>query len=223
MKGMIKFYAPLGATSVLMMSSHSIVSTGLVRTAEANAALAAHAVAQSIAVLFAGPCYSMQRMGGRPVTRQELLQLSQARRVDVLDRTYGAHVACGLRISGQARFHGNTSVLEALFPTAASALTLTAVIFSPLGYFLLTRLSGAEQLRRFYASPRAAATGLPAQGPPAADGRSQTSPGTLWAGDTQKQELTIPRRNVPLLETYHEGGAHELRSISDIRRTHSTT
>ena len=108
MKGMIKFYAPLAATSVLMMSSHSIVSTGLVRTAEANAALAAHAVAQSIAVLFAGPCYSMQRMGGRPVTRQELLQLSQARRVDVLDRTYGAHVACGLRISGQARFHGNT-------------------------------------------------------------------------------------------------------------------
>ena len=63
MKGMIKFYAPLAATSVLMMSSHSIVSTGLVRTAEANAALAAHAVAQSIAVLFAGPCYSMQRMG----------------------------------------------------------------------------------------------------------------------------------------------------------------
>lgn len=59
---MTKFYLPLAATSILMMSSHSIVSSGMARTAEANAALAAFAVAQSLAVMFEGPCYTMQRM-----------------------------------------------------------------------------------------------------------------------------------------------------------------
>jgi hypothetical protein len=61
-KEMARFYLPLAATSVLMMSSHSIVSSGLARTAEASAALAAFALAQSLAVMFEGPCYTMQRM-----------------------------------------------------------------------------------------------------------------------------------------------------------------
>lgn len=59
---MLKFYLPLAATSILMMASHSIVSSGLARTPDAAAALAAFAVAQSLAVMFESPCYTIQRM-----------------------------------------------------------------------------------------------------------------------------------------------------------------
>ena len=59
---MAKFYLPLAATSILMMASHSIVSSGLARTPDASAALAAFAVAQSLAVMFESPCYTIQRM-----------------------------------------------------------------------------------------------------------------------------------------------------------------
>lgn len=59
---MAKFYLPLAATSILMMASHSIVSSGLARTPNASAALAAFAVAQSLAVMFESPCYTIQRM-----------------------------------------------------------------------------------------------------------------------------------------------------------------
>lgn len=59
---MAKFYLPLAATSILMMASHSIVNSGLARTPDAAAALAAFAVAQSLAVMFESPCYTIQRM-----------------------------------------------------------------------------------------------------------------------------------------------------------------
>lgn len=59
---MAKFYLPLAATSMLMMASHSIVSSGLARTSNAAASLAAFAVAQSLAVMFESPCYTIQRM-----------------------------------------------------------------------------------------------------------------------------------------------------------------
>lgn len=61
-KDMAKFYLPLAATSILMMASHSIVSSGLARTTDAAAALAAFAVAQSLSVMFESPCYTIQRM-----------------------------------------------------------------------------------------------------------------------------------------------------------------
>lgn len=59
---MLKFYLPLAATSMLMMASHSFVSSGLARTPDASAALAAFALAQSLAVMFESPCYTIQRM-----------------------------------------------------------------------------------------------------------------------------------------------------------------
>lgn len=57
-----KFYAPLAATSVLMMVTHSVVSGAIARTASPAVALAAYSAAFSVGQVFEAPCYGMQRM-----------------------------------------------------------------------------------------------------------------------------------------------------------------
>jgi len=58
----LRFYAPLVATSVLMMVTHSIVSSAVVRTPKPATALAAYSAAYSVGQVFESPCYGMQRM-----------------------------------------------------------------------------------------------------------------------------------------------------------------
>ncbi len=58
----VKFYAPLAVTSVLMMITHSVVSGAVSRTPEPAIALAAYAGAYSVAQMFESPCYGMNRM-----------------------------------------------------------------------------------------------------------------------------------------------------------------
>ncbi|HSL94235.1 MAG TPA: hypothetical protein VK905_06475 [Bacillota bacterium] len=137
-RDMIKFYAPLAATSVLMMSSHSIVSAGLARTAEANAALAAYAVAQSIAVMFEGPCYAMQRMG--VALFRDKTSYNSVRRTMLL--FWAGLTALMLLVAftplGRHVFMGVLGVPENIFPSAIGAFRV----------FLL--FPAASALRSFY-------------------------------------------------------------------------
>jgi Na+-driven multidrug efflux pump len=56
------FFAPLAATSMLMMGSHSIISSTLARTEDAAAALAAYSVAMSIIFIFESPIFAIRRI-----------------------------------------------------------------------------------------------------------------------------------------------------------------
>ena len=60
---MLQFYAPLAATAMLMMATHSVVSGALSRTADPVLALAAYSAAMSIGLIFESPCHRMQQMG----------------------------------------------------------------------------------------------------------------------------------------------------------------
>ncbi len=137
-RDMLKFYAPLAATSVLMMSSHSIVSAGLARTAEANAALAAYAVAQSIAVMFEGPCYAMQRMG--VALFRDKTSFNSVRRTMLM--FWAGLTALMLLVAftplGKNVFMGILGVPEHIFPDAIAAFRV----------FLL--FPAASALRSFY-------------------------------------------------------------------------
>ncbi|MFO8059563.1 MAG: hypothetical protein R6U70_02750, partial [Bacillota bacterium] len=62
MKGVLRFHIPLGITTVLMASSHSIVNSGLARTASPEIALAAFALSHTIVNLFAAPLWSTRDM-----------------------------------------------------------------------------------------------------------------------------------------------------------------
>jgi len=57
-----RFYLPLAATSILMMSSHSIVSGALARAYHPAVAMAAYSAALSIGQLFESPTFGIQRM-----------------------------------------------------------------------------------------------------------------------------------------------------------------
>lgn len=56
------FFVPIAITSMLMMGSHSIISSALARTTAAATALAAYSVAQSIAMMFESPCFALRRI-----------------------------------------------------------------------------------------------------------------------------------------------------------------
>ncbi len=62
MRAILRFHIPLGITSVLMASSHSIVNSGLARTPRPEIALAAFALGHTIANLFASPLWSTRDM-----------------------------------------------------------------------------------------------------------------------------------------------------------------
>lgn len=61
-KALLSFFLPLAASSMMMMGSHSIISSALARTANAAVALAAYSVAQSVSVIFESPCHNIRRM-----------------------------------------------------------------------------------------------------------------------------------------------------------------
>lgn len=61
-KALLSFFLPLAASSMMMMGSHSIISSALARTTNAAVALAAYSVAQSVSVLFESPCHNIRRM-----------------------------------------------------------------------------------------------------------------------------------------------------------------
>lgn len=58
---MIGFFLPIAASMMIMMSSHSIISSALARTADAAIAIAAYSVARSIGNMFHSPCITLRR------------------------------------------------------------------------------------------------------------------------------------------------------------------
>jgi len=56
------FFAPLALTYMLMMGSHSIISSSLARTENAAIALAAYSVANSIIYIFESPLFGIRRI-----------------------------------------------------------------------------------------------------------------------------------------------------------------
>lgn len=56
------FFAPLALTYMLMMGSHSIISSSLARTENAAVALAAYSVANSIIYIFESPLFGIRRI-----------------------------------------------------------------------------------------------------------------------------------------------------------------
>lgn len=61
-RALLSFFLPLAISSMMMMGSHSIISSALARTANAAVALAAYSVAQSVSVIFESPCHNIRRM-----------------------------------------------------------------------------------------------------------------------------------------------------------------
>lgn len=59
---MIAFFLPVAASMMIMMSSHSIISSALARTTDAALALAAYSVAKSVSNMFQSPCITLRRM-----------------------------------------------------------------------------------------------------------------------------------------------------------------
>ncbi len=60
--GILKFYLPLAATSILMMVTHSLVSGAIARTLSPAIALAAYSAAYSVGQVLESPCYAMQKV-----------------------------------------------------------------------------------------------------------------------------------------------------------------
>lgn len=60
--GILRFYLPLAATSILMMVTHSLVSGAMARTLTPAIALAAYSAAYSVGQVLESPCYAMQKM-----------------------------------------------------------------------------------------------------------------------------------------------------------------
>jgi hypothetical protein len=56
------FFFPIALSAILMMTSHSIISSALARTTNAEISLAAFSVASSISMLFESPCYNIRQM-----------------------------------------------------------------------------------------------------------------------------------------------------------------
>lgn len=63
LRDVLRFYAPLAATSVLMMVTHSVISGAVANTASPALALAAYSAAYGVGQVFESPCYGLQRMG----------------------------------------------------------------------------------------------------------------------------------------------------------------
>ena len=61
-KALLAFFLPLAASSMMMMGSHSIISSALAKTTNAAVALAAYAVASSVSALVEAPCHNIRRM-----------------------------------------------------------------------------------------------------------------------------------------------------------------
>ncbi|MEW6723960.1 MAG: hypothetical protein AB1331_03420 [Bacillota bacterium] len=59
---LIRFFAPLAATSMMMMSSHSLISGGLTRTSQPEVSIAAYALATSIWFIVDSPMVNVRQM-----------------------------------------------------------------------------------------------------------------------------------------------------------------
>ena len=62
LRQVLRFHIPLGITTVMMATSHSVISSGLARTASPETALAAFAVAMTVTNLFASPLWGTREM-----------------------------------------------------------------------------------------------------------------------------------------------------------------
>jgi len=62
LKELLLFYVPLGLYSMIMMSSHSVINSGVSRAPNAEIGLAAFAVTMTIMNMFASPCFTSRQM-----------------------------------------------------------------------------------------------------------------------------------------------------------------
>ncbi|MFP4457642.1 MAG: hypothetical protein ACLFPS_08290 [Clostridia bacterium] len=62
LKELLLFYVPLGLYSMIMMSSHSVINSGVSRAPDAEIGLAAFAVTMTIMNMFASPCFTSRQM-----------------------------------------------------------------------------------------------------------------------------------------------------------------
>jgi hypothetical protein len=60
--GILRFYLPLAATSILMMVTHSLVSGAMARTLSPAVTIAAYSAAYSVGQVLESPCYAMAKM-----------------------------------------------------------------------------------------------------------------------------------------------------------------
>ncbi|MDW7669141.1 MAG: hypothetical protein SCJ93_09975 [Bacillota bacterium] len=67
LKELLLFYVPLGMYTMIMMSTHNVINSGIARAPNAEINLAAYAVTMTIMNIFASPCF---------VTRQMLVALA---------------------------------------------------------------------------------------------------------------------------------------------------
>jgi hypothetical protein len=68
LKELLLFYVPLGMYTMIMMSTHNVINSGIARAPNAELNLAAYAVTMTIMNIFASPCF---------VTRQMLVALAK--------------------------------------------------------------------------------------------------------------------------------------------------
>ena len=59
---LIAFFLPIALSMMIMMSTHSVISSALARTADAAIAIAAYSVAKSISNMFQSPCITLRRL-----------------------------------------------------------------------------------------------------------------------------------------------------------------
>ncbi len=62
LKELLLFYVPLGLYSMIMMSSHSVINSGVSRAPNAEIGLAAYAITMTIMNMFASPCFTSRQM-----------------------------------------------------------------------------------------------------------------------------------------------------------------
>ena len=59
---LIAFFLPIALSLMIMMSTHSVVSSALARTTDAAIAIASYSVAKSVSNMFQSPCITLRRL-----------------------------------------------------------------------------------------------------------------------------------------------------------------
>ncbi len=127
-QALLSFFLPLAASSMMMMASHSIVSSAMARTASAAAALAAYSVAQSVSVLFESPCYNIRRMA--VALFDDKMSYDSVRKVSlgILAVVSSIMLLIAFGPLGRPVFIGMVGIKESLYPEAISVFRVFLIL-----------------------------------------------------------------------------------------------
>ena len=120
-RDLLLFFMPLGVTSMLMMGSHSIVSSALARTAEAAAALAAFSVAQSVAMMFESPCFALRRLFVSQIDDQDSFATLLKITFITIALVFSMQLTIGYTALGRYLFLNLVGISEDLLPNTLAA------------------------------------------------------------------------------------------------------